>query len=336
MKIGKFDLSNKVLVVAEIGNNHEGRIEVAEELVRQAASCGVDAVKFQTFRTQFYVSPEDTVRFERLKSFELTINEFEQLSRLAHTFGLMFISTPFDLESAASINSIVDAYKIASGDNTFWPLISQVAGTGKPIIISAGLSDLEQVKQIVDYLRRVWSEKKIAGEMSVLHCVSSYPTPPEQANLRAIPLLAHKLDVQVGYSDHTMGIEACVMAVALGAKIIEKHFTLNKSFSDFRDHLLSADPEEMKELVQRIRRVEVLLGKVEKSIQACEQSVLVDLRRSVVAAGDLSQGHEIQLADLTWTRPGGGVEPGREELLVGKRLRRPLQFGEKLYPRDLE
>lgn len=336
MKIGKIDLSSRVLVVAEIGNNHEGRFEVAEELVRRAASCGVDAVKFQTFRTELYVSHEDALRFERLRHFELTFNEFEQLSRLAYSLGLLFISTPFDLESAESINPIVDAYKIASGDNTFWPLLNQVAGTGKPLIISAGLSDLEQVKHIVGYVRQVWFKKQIAGKMVVLHCVSSYPTPPEQANIRAIPILAHELDVKIGYSDHTLGIEACVLAVAVGACIIEKHFTLDKDFSDFRDHQLSADPKEMRELVQRIRMTEIFLGRYSKTVQPCEENSMTLSRRSIVAAHDMKPGHLIDWEDLTWIRPGGGVDPGNEVLLIGKRLKRPVRFGEQLLFADVE
>jgi N,N'-diacetyllegionaminate synthase len=336
MKIGKFDISNRVLVIAEIGNNHEGRLEVAEELVHQAAACGVDAVKFQTFRTEFYVDSADVVRFQRLKSFELTFNGFEQLSNLAHSLGLLFISTPFDLESAASINSIVDAYKIASGDNTFWPLLNQVAGTGKPLIISAGLSDLEQVKQIINYVRRVWLEQQVAGEMVILHCVSSYPVPSDQVNIRAIPLLADELDVKVGYSDHSLGIDACVLAAAVGACIIEKHFTLDKGFSDFRDHQLSADPGEMKELVQRIRMSEIFLGNCSKNIQPCEQNSGMSLRRSIVAAHDMKPGHLIRSEDLTWIRPGGGIAPGNESLLIGKRLKRSVRFGDKLLSEDVE
>jgi N,N'-diacetyllegionaminate synthase len=336
MKIGKFDISNKVLVVAEIGNNHEGRFEVAESLVRQAAVCGVDAVKFQTFRTEFYVDSTDMVRFQRLKSFELTFSEFEQLSNIAHSLGLLFISTPFDLESAASINTIVDAYKIASGDNTFWPLLNQVTGTGKPLIISVGLSDLEQVRQIINYVRQVGLKQQVAGEMVILHCVSSYPVPPDQVNIRTIPQLADELDVSVGYSDHTLGIDACVLAAAVGACIIEKHFTLDKGFSDFRDHQLSADPTEMKELVQRIRATELLLGNSQKKIQPCEKNSIELLRRSTVAAHDMKPGHVIELSDLTWIRPGGGLPPGCEARLVGKRLKRSVLFGDKLLSEDVE
>lgn len=336
VKIGKFDLSNKILVVAEIGNNHEGRFEVAEELVRQAASCGVDAVKFQTFQAEFLVSREDAARFERLRHFQLTFNEFEQLSHLAYSLGLLFISTPFDLQSADSINPIVDAYKIASGDNTFWPLLNYVARTGKPIIVSTGLTDFEQVKQIVSYVRQEWFDKKTDGEMAVLHCVSGYPTPPEQLNLRAIPLLTHELDIPVGYSDHTMGIEACVMAVALGARIVEKHFTLDKVFSDFRDHQLSADPPDMKKLVQRIREAEIMMGKSQKAVQPCEESSVTLIRRSIVAAHDMRQGHLIDKGDLMWIRPGGGLAPGNEAVLLGKRLRRSVQFGDQLLIQDVE
>ena len=172
MKIGNFDTDERVLLLAEIGNNHEGDFGVAKELTQAAAALDVSAVKFQTFRTEYYVSKSDEKRFARLKSFELTLEQFRELRELAHSLGLLFISTPLDLESASGLEGIVDAYKIASGDNTFYPLISQVARTGKPTIISTGISDGQQVKHIVDFVQRQWDKAGIAyGQLGLLHCV---------------------------------------------------------------------------------------------------------------------------------------------------------------------
>lgn len=335
MRIGNVDLDRDILIVAEVGNNHEGSFEIAQELVRQAAKSGVQAVKFQTFRTEHYISQSDDARFKRLKSFELSYPQFEELSNLARSLGLLFISTPFDLESARCLEPLVDAYKIASGDNNFYPLIATVAKTGRALIISTGVSDLDQVMKTVSFVQRQWSENEIEQDLAVLHCVSCYPAAPEDANLLSIPVLAGALNCVVGYSDHTMGPDAAPLAVVLGARIIEKHFTLDKKFSDFRDHQLSLDPDEMRELVRRVRTASLMLGLRNKSLQPCEKGIAGAVRRSIVAAADLEPGHHIQLSDLTWIRPAGGLAPGQEHVLIGKTLRRKVRFGEQLQASDV-
>jgi sialic acid synthase SpsE len=336
MKIGKVDVRQKVLVVAEIGNNHEGKLGIAEEMIQTAAMCGVDAVKFQTFRTEHYVSKSDAARFNRLKSFELSFPQFERLSKLAHSLGLLFISTPFDLASAGFLARIVDAYKIASGDNNFYPLLRQAAGTGLPMIVSSGASDGAQIEKTVAFIRQAWKDENRDGALAILHCVSSYPAPPAEANLLSIPFLAETFGCTVGYSDHTTGNDAALLAVGLGARIVEKHFTLDKQFSDFRDHQLSADPPEMKDLVQRIRQASAMLGVREKRVQACEQTMTTAIRRSIVAAKDLPAGHRIEPGDLTWIRPAGGLAPGQEDLLLHKKLKHGVAFGEQVLATDVE
>ena len=336
MRIGDFDLEKKVLVVAEIGNNHEGNFAIAKELVRKAAECGVDAVKFQTFKTEHYVSSSDAARFARLKSFELSYSQFEELSRLARSLGLLFMSTPFDLTSADFLDTIVDAFKIASGDNNYYPLIAQVVRTGRPVIISSGASDFQQVARTVEFVMRQPAEDGVAGRFAILHCVSGYPTPLDQANLRAIQVLADHFDYTVGYSDHTIGVMAALLAVALGARIIEKHFTLDKNFSDFRDHQLSADPAEMRELVRQVRVSSSMLGERNKVIQPCEEAVASAIRRSIVAGADLPAGHRITWSDLTWIRPASGLAPGEEQILVNRVLKRNVRFGEQLRASDVE
>jgi N,N'-diacetyllegionaminate synthase len=330
VKIGSFDTDRSVFVVAEIGNNHEGKFDAACRLVEAAAASGADAVKFQTFRAELFVGRADEARFRRLKSFELSQDQFRELAGIARSKNVMFLSTPLDLPSADFLEPLVEAFKIASGDNTFYPLIERAAQSGKPLILSAGLADLAQIRRSVDFAR-----SKGARDLAVLHCVSSYPVPPDQANLRAIPALAGQLDATIGYSDHTMGIEAAVLAAALGARIIEKHFTLDHDTSDFRDHKLSAEPGELKELVRRIREGGAMLGSGEKRAQPCEEAGLTAFRRSIVAARDLSVGSILDAKDLLWLRPGGGLAPGQEHLLVGRKLLRPLAMGERIRPADV-
>jgi len=336
MKIGNFDLDKEILVIAEVGNNHEGDFGIAQEMIKGAAQCGVDAVKFQTFNTEYYVSKSDIKRYERLKSFELSKSQFEKLSELTHSLGMLFISTPLDLESSIFLESLVDCYKIASGDNNFYPLIEQIAMTGKPIIMSTGVADLAQVNKSKKFICKVWQDRGLNRNLALLHCVSAYPVPPEQANLKAINALQNELDCIIGYSDHTLGTDASLLAVALGARIIEKHFTLDKDFSDFRDHKISADPNEMKELVCRIKQASLMLGKYGKIVQPCEEEVVVNMRRSIVSGSDLPEGHCIDLSDLMWTRPAGGLSPGEEGNLVGKRLKRAFLFGEVIHLSDVK
>lgn len=332
MRIGSLDTDSRIVVVAEIGNNHEGDVERARKLVRAAAAAGADAVKFQTYKTELFVRPADEERFARLKSFELSQEAFAVLADLAHELGLAFVSTPLDLESATFLEEVADAVKIASGDNTFVPLIRQVAAGSKPMIMSTGLVDLDEARAALELAR---GARPSGAEVALLHCVTAYPAQPAEINLRVIPELASALGCTVGYSDHTLGIEACVAAAAIGARILEKHVTLDPPPSDFRDHDLSARPDELAELVRRVRLVEELLGTGEKRPQASEVELRDAVRRSIAARRDLPAGHVIVASDLAWLRPGEGIAPGREGEVVGRILRRAVTAGEQLRPDDL-
>lgn len=337
MKIGNRSLAEGVFIVAEIGNNHEGDFEVAQKLVRAAAESGVDAVKFQTFRTEHYVSRADTKRFGQLKSFELSPDHFRNLARLARSTGLAFLATPFDLASAKFLQEIVDAFKIASGDNNFYPLVAQVVRSGKPVIVSTGASNAAQVAKTVAFAKEQWAEYGKPEQLAILHCVSSYPVEPGQANLLSIPFLAQEFpEVIIGYSDHTVGTDAALLAMALGARLIEKHFTLDKHHSTFHDHQLSADPPEMRDLVHRLRQASSMLGTLDKVIQPCEKPLVAVIRRSIVAGADLPAGHRVRPSDLSWIRPAGGLEPGQEHVFIGKSLKRAVRFGERLGPADVQ
>lgn len=329
MKIGNFDLDKEILIIAEIGNNHEGSYTLAEEMIGVAAEAGAGAVKFQTIVPTKLVSATQKERVQQLTKFQLSYDEFEKLSRVAEQAGVLFLSTPFDLESAKFLNPLVPAFKIASGDNNFFPLLDVVARTGKPIIMSAGLTDLAQIKQSKAFIEQIWQTEHLTSELALLHCVVSYPTPPAEAHLLAIKTL-HQLGVTVGYSDHTIGLEAAVLAVALGARIIEKHFTLDKHYSDFRDHQLAADPAELAQLVRRVNEAVELLGDPQKRIYDSEQTIGDKARRSIVARRELAEGTVVSWDDLAWVRPGGGLVPGSEQLVVGKRLTQSLQEGDMI------
>lgn len=334
MFIGHHDLNENILVIAEIGNNHEGSYSLAEEMIGLAARAGADAVKFQTIVPEKLISPLEKARLEQLNKYRLSYYEYEKLSKVAEQEQVLFLSTPFDLDSVDFLINLVPAFKIASGDNNFYPLLKKVAATGKPIILSTGLAGLEQIKITRDYIRRVWEEKHIQQEMVLLHCVVSYPTPIQDANLLAICDLL-RLNPTVGYSDHTIGIDAAVLATALGARIIEKHFTISKTYSSFQDHALSADPEELAEMVRRVREAQLLIGKGKADYSESELKNAIGARRSIVANRDLTKGAIIKYEDLTWVRPGDGLAPGQELKLVGKILARSVACGERILLDDV-
>lgn len=336
MQIGNINLRGKVMIVAEIGNNHEGSFTLAEEMVGRAAEAGADAVKFQTFIPELFVSCMDSARLEKLRSFCLSIAQFEKLSKQAEKANIIFFSTPLDLESAKLLNAFQPIFKIASGDNNFYPLIDTIAHFNKPMIVSTGLSDLALVKAIHGRIHDIWKKKGISPGLALLHCVSSYPVPREQTNLRAISVLRkHFPDSVIGYSDHTVGIEAAIYAVAVGAQIIEKHFTINKQYSDFRDHQLSADPDDFRQLVDTIRRVEIFLGVEQKLLQPCEESLQTAARRSIAAATKLLPGTILTHDHFIWVRPGTGTPPGNEATLIGCKLLRSLKQGELIMEGDV-
>jgi N-acetylneuraminate synthase/N,N'-diacetyllegionaminate synthase len=335
MLINSFDLNERVLIVAEIGNNHEGSYALAEELISVAAQAGAGAVKFQTIIPEKLVSVQQTDRVQQLERFRFSYEEFERLSLTAKREGVLFLSTPFDLESAGFLDKLVPAFKISSGDNNFFPLLGVVAQTGKPIILSAGLTDMNEITRSKEFIENVWREHGISQGMAVLHCVANYPVSPEEANLLVISELRERLGVTVGYSDHTLGLEAAVLSVALGARIVEKHFTIDKNYSDFRDHHLSADPKDMAELVRLINGIDELLGERDKKPTKSEVENILRMRRSIVAGHDIPAGTVIQWTDLNWVRPGGGLAPGREPELIGKELLRAISSGEKISPEDL-
>lgn len=335
MKIGSFDLDKSVLVVAEIGNNHEGNFDLAATMIERAAEAGAQAVKFQTFVPEHYVSYEQTERLARLRKFAFSFAQFAQLADVAKRCGVIFFSTPFDLASAEALGKCCPAIKISSGDNVFLPLIAKVATMKLPVIMSTGLANFSDLDAAYRALDAIWKGIGHAGDLALLHCVSSYPTPPKEADLGAIAELRSRFNCTVGYSDHTLGVEAAVLSVALGARIIEKHFTLDKNFSDFRDHQLSADPREMKELVARVKLAQQMLASVADQGPSSQEANRLAMRRSIAAAVDLPAGSSLQMHHLCWVRPGTHIPPGQESRVLGRMTKRALRQGEIISVDDL-
>lgn len=330
MKIGPINLDEQVFVIAEVGNNHEGDFSLAKELVHLAADSGASAVMFQTIRADHFVAKSNTQRYEQIKKFELSDAQFVELASLANKEGILFMSTPFDLGAVDMLDPLVPAFKIASGDNNFFPLLERIASKKKPIVLSTGLTAIPDIRRALSCLERAASAAFVRDNVCILHCVASCPVPAEQANIPAVKHLRDGFNMTTGYSDHSLGPEAAVLAVALGARVIEKHFTIDKNHSAFRDHQLSADPPEMKLLVERVREADRLCGDGRKKVEECEIPGVTSYRRSIVAVRDLPEGHIITLSDLSWIRPGTGTAPGDESKLIGRKLKAALRSGEQL------
>ena len=324
MIINNFNPKKKVFIIAEIGNNHEGSLANAKKLIISAAKAGVDGVKFQTFITEDYVSKNNIKRFKQLKKFQLSFSQFSILKKFAHKHKLLFISTPFDIKSVEFLSKESDLIKISSGDNNFLFLIKKVIDSNKKIIISTGMSAKTDIDKLIIFIKKHISATELKKRVSLLHCVTSYPVAPKYANLNSIPYLIKNYNLNVGYSDHTIGPEACLAAVSLGARIIEKHFTLNKKFSNFRDHSLSADFLEMSHIVSSIRKIEDLLGGFNKKIQPIEKKLMQAIRRSTFASKNILKDTRITLSNIKFLRPQKKNSTLDYEKVLGKNAKKTI------------
>jgi len=331
-----FKTLEQTWIVAEIGVNHEGDPEKAAHLIRLAAQAGVDAVKFQTYQAEGYVSTVQPERLARVKRFQLSYNDFRNLSEVAQTCGVTFFSTPLHPNDVDFLDEIVPIFKVSSGDLTYLELIRHIAHTRKPMIISTGLGTKEEIRAAVEAVLEIRPDAGTSGELLLMHCVSVYPAAPEEANLANIQWLRENFGLPVGYSDHTLGFKACLLAVTLGAKVIEKHFTYRKENQEFHDHLLSADPQDMAELVREIREAEIYIGRKERRRSPSEEKMLPLMRRSVAAAVAIPAGEPVRREWLTCVRPAWGVPVEQLESVVGKRLRRSVPPGDLILPTDLD
>ena len=328
MSIPKFNPKKKAFIIAEIGNNHEGNFNTAKKLIKAAASTGVDAVKFQTFITEDFVRT-NYPSYERLKKFEFTHEQFLELKKFTNKQKLNFISTPLDFLSAYFLKKNCQIIKIASGDNKFYDLINIFLDFKKQLIISTGMMNDANVEQLIKFILKKKGNKFLNNNLSLLHCISSYPAQDKSLNLMSIKYLADKYkDINIGYSDHSVGYDACVVAVALGARIIEKHFTLNNNFSNFKDHRLSLIPADMEIMVKKIKKVVMQLGKYEKVIQKNETKLISTARRSIIAKTSINKYETMTLHNTYFLRPQHKGSEIINEVLNKKKTKKNLNRGE--------
>lgn len=327
LKIGKtmIGLGKPVFIVAEAGINHNGDIRIAKEMIKRASKCGANAVKFQTiFPEELFSKEENPTLFNLIKKWSFNEKQHMELKKFAEKNRIEFFSTPVGNRSAKLlINLGIKCIKIASGEITNHELIKTVAKTKKPLIISTGMSTISEIKSAVKIVQ------KSKSPFALLHCTASYPAPLEDVNLCNIQYLHQLFRVPVGYSDHTLGNEVSVIAVALGAKIIEKHFTLNKNMKG-PDQKLSADPTEFTDLVKRIRIIEKLIGKRRSGPTNSEKKFRKLMRKSLAAQDDIPSGTKISKSMITSIRPGTGIPPSEIDKVIGKTLRKKVKKGKLL------
>ena len=318
------------MIIAEAGVNHNGDMNLAKELILQAKKAGADYVKFQTFQPEKLVSryaPKaeyqkkltggQGTQFGMLQKLALSQAQFRELYQFAGEQEIGFISTPFDIESSHFLNALgMEFWKIPSGEITNLPYLEQIADTGKPVILSTGMSTMDEVKAAISVLRQKGTE-----DITILHCNTEYPTPMQDVNLRAMQTLREQCQVPVGYSDHTLGIEVPIAAVAMGAIVIEKHFTLDHSMEG-PDHKASLEPDELTAMVKAIRNIESALGDGNKQVTMSEKKNMVAARKSIVAARTIETGEIFTTENLTTKRPGNGISPMNWYAYIGQKAER--------------
>lgn len=337
MLIGKHDLSRQRMLVAEIGNNHEGDRTLALELVAAAAEVGADAVKVQIIDPMRLVNHSQAERIAHLSRFRLSPDTFAEMAALAESKGVLFMGSAFDVHSLEVVAPLLAAIKIASGDLDFAPLLVKAAGLGKPILLSTGMATLDEIQTAVQTIAAYLpAARPLSETLALLHCVSLYPAPLVEANLRAIITLHESFGLTVGYSDHTLGIEAAVASLALGARLVEKHFTLDKTRTTFRDHALSADRDDLCRLAVVVHDFDKLLGTGEKCPSKTEEEMAAVARRSIVAARDLPAGTILSNDNLDCVRPRNGLPSSALAGLVGRTLRVALKMHDLILENQLE
>jgi N-acetylneuraminate synthase len=335
-------MKSSIIIIAEAGVNHNGSIEIACKLIDEAAKSGADIVKFQTFKAEKLVSKEarkaqyqklsltedDDLQISMLKRLELDEKAHFKLIEHCKSKGIEFLSTGFDEESIDMLIRLgIKKIKIPSGEITNKPLLRHIAAKGLPVILSTGMSDMNDIRSAVEVLLS-GSVKK--SDLTILHCTTEYPAPLEDVNLKAMHAIAEEFDVPVGYSDHTEGIEVPVAAVAMGAVIIEKHFTIDRNLPG-PDHKASLEPNELKRMIEAIRNIEVAIsGDGIKKVSDSERKNLIIARKSIHIGGSLKAGDIIKPEHLQMKRPGDGISPMEIDNVIGKRIKIDLDHEEKL------
>lgn len=324
-----------VQIIAEAGVNHNGDMELAKALIRAAKESGADIVKFQTAKLDSLVSrfaemaeyqKENTGKAESQKNMLsrllLSYESFRELAAYCSEVGIEFLSTPFDIDSIHFLEDYVRVWKVPSGEITNYPYLVEIGKSGKPVIMSTGMSELDEIDAAMRVLR-----ENGCGEITLLHCNTQYPTPYCDVNLRAMETLRERYGVNIGYSDHTPGIEVPIAAVAMGAIVIEKHFTLDKNMEG-PDHKASLEPNELKSMVAAIRNIEQALGNCAKTVTASEAPNKDVARKSIVAKCAIAAGELLTKENITTKRPGNGISPMKWPDIVGKRAIRAFEEDE--------
>lgn len=326
-----------VLIIGEAGVNHNGSMVMAKQLIDAAGIAGVDYVKFQTFKAEKLVTKDakqaeyqqrnakDDSQYAMLKKLELSEAQHEVLIAYCKEKGVKFLSTAFDRESVEYLHSLhLGLWKIPSGEITNYPYLKSIAQYGEPVILSTGMCEMEDVQNAVEVLCKHGLNKE---QITVLHCNTEYPTPMQDVNLKAMQEIKEVVKVKVGYSDHTQGVEVPIAAVALGAEVIEKHFTLDRTLPG-PDHKASIEPNELKAMVEAIRNIEQALGDGQKHVSESERKNMAIARKSIVAARDIKQGEKLSEENLCVKRPGNGISPMRWEEVIGTCAKRDFKEDE--------
>lgn len=328
----------RIFIIAEAGDNHNGNLDLALQLVDKAVEAGADCVKFQTFVTEEMMSTtaqkaeyqkeqtdDDENQFDMVKKLELTFDDFRKIKAYCEEKEIMFLSTPFDTLSIDFLDSIdIPFWKIPSGEINNLPYLIKIAQTGKDVILSTGMSTVEEIGEAINVLK-----ERGAGKITLLHCNTEYPTPFQDVNLFAMNTLREHFQVEVGYSDHTLGIEVAIAAAAMGASVIEKHFTLDKTMEG-PDHQASLEPEELKNMVRSIRNIENALGDGKKRPSDSEKKNIVIARKSIVARKEIAEGEVFSEDNLAIKRPGNGVSPMHWFDVIGKIATRNYEKDEQI------
>lgn len=342
MKTGtnKFN-RDRVFIIAEAGVNHNGSLQTAKKLVDVAVDAGADAVKFQTFKADKVVTATaskakyqientgtDETQFEMLKRLELSIGAHKELFSYCNKKNIIFMSTPFDEGSADMLDNLgMNIFKIPSGEITNKPLIQHIAGKKKPIILSTGMSYLGEVEKAINWINEIRDKLDKKPELTLLHCVSNYPAEVADSNLLAIKTMERAFGLPVGYSDHASGIEISIAAVALGARLIEKHFTLDRNMEG-PDHRASIEPDELKIMVKAIRNVVNAMGNGIKKPTKSEEEIRHIVRRSLVAAKNIKRGESFTRENVTAKRPATGICPSEWDKVIGQKAIRDFKLDE--------
>lgn len=330
--------NKKVIIIAEAGVNHNGSYELAIKMVDEAKRAGADYVKFQTAKPELVISTfapkaeyqKETTgaaesQLEMCKAIHLPLTDYKPLKEYCDKVGIGFMSTPFDLVSIDVLEPLdMDYYKIPSGEITNLPYLRKIASKHRPVILSTGMCEVEEVEAALQVLEQGGVKR---SDIIVLHCNTEYPTPMADVNLRAMDDLRRSLGVEVGYSDHTKGIEVPIAAVALGATVIEKHFTLDKTMEG-PDHKASLEPNELKAMVDAIRNIEQALGDGHKHVSPSERKNMDIARKSIVAARDIRKGEVLTEENITTKRPGNGISPMRWDSVIGTTAIRDFGYDE--------